>query len=187
MPDDNPLPWSDRQWDELRAVALEAARKSRVASTFLPLVGPFPADQATVPSNWLEYVTPTGSTDPRLEVRAGRTLQLVTLSCNIYLRGSEIADPDLDAAKSMVRRAGEVLGRLEDAVIFYGPAADDQAALRSWDLLSNRRSTRLRVAATSPACCSHPATRWSAMRPASRDTADIGSPQERRCATASRR
>ena len=127
MPDDNPLPWSDRQWDELRAVALEAARKSRVASTFLPLVGPFPADQATVPSNWLEYVTPTGSTDPRLEVRAGRTLQLVTLSCNIYLRGSEIADPDLDAAKSMVRRAGEVLGRLEDAVIFYGLTAGGQA------------------------------------------------------------
>ena len=131
MPDDNPLPWSDRQWDELRAVALEAARKSRVASTFLPLVGPFPADQATVPSNWLEYVTPTGSTDPRLEVRAGRTLQLVTLSCNIYLRGSEIADPDLDAAKSMVRRAGEVLGRLEDAVIFYGiPPAADPALVR---------------------------------------------------------
>ena len=49
MPDDNPLPWTDRNWDELRAVALEAARKSRVASTFLPLVGPFPADQATVP------------------------------------------------------------------------------------------------------------------------------------------
>jgi uncharacterized linocin/CFP29 family protein len=120
MADSNPLPWTDRHWDELRAVALEAARKSRVASTFLPLVGPFPADQSTVPSNWLEYVTPAGSTEPRLEVRAGRTLQLVTLSCNIYLRGSEIADPDLDAAKSMVRRAGEVLGRLEDAIVFYG-------------------------------------------------------------------
>ncbi|MBV9920853.1 MAG: encapsulin [Pseudonocardia sp.] len=121
MPDDNPLPWTDRHWDELRSVALDAARKSRVASTFLPLVGPYPADQATVPSNWLEFVSPAaGGADPRLEVRAGRTLQLVTLSCNIYLRGSEIADPDLDAAKSMVRRAGEVLGRLEDAVVFYG-------------------------------------------------------------------
>ena len=130
MADDNPLPWTDRHWDELRAVALEAARKSRVASTFLPLVGPFPADQATVPSNWLEYVAPAGSTEPRLEVRAGRTLQLVTLSCNIYLRGSEIADPDLDAAKSMVRRAGEVLGRLEDAVVFYGLPPEDQKDTR---------------------------------------------------------
>ena len=44
----------------------------------------------------------------------------MTLPCNIYLRGSEISDPDLDAAKSMVRRAGEVLGRPEDALVFYG-------------------------------------------------------------------
>ena len=65
-------------------------------------------------------------------MRAGRTLQLVTLSCNIYLRGSEIADPDLDAAKSMVRRAGEVLGRLEDAVIFYGLPPDGQARACRW-------------------------------------------------------
>ena len=120
MPDDNPLPWSDRQWDDLRAVALEAARKSRVASTFLPLVGPVPADRATVPSNWQFAEPAAGVHEPRLAVRSGRTLQLVTLSCNIYLRGSEIADPDLDAAKSMIRRAGEVLGRLEDAVVFYG-------------------------------------------------------------------
>jgi uncharacterized linocin/CFP29 family protein len=127
MQADNPLPWTDRNWDELRAVALEAARKSRVASTFLPLVGPFPPDQATVPSNWLEITDPKDYRR-RLEVRAGKTLQLVTLSCNIYLRGSEISDPDLVAAKSMVRRAGEVLGRLEDAVVFYGlpPDGDDQ-------------------------------------------------------------
>jgi uncharacterized linocin/CFP29 family protein len=127
MQADNPLPWTDRHWDELRAVALEAARKSRVASTFLPLVGPFPANQATVPSNWMEFIDRKDRRDDRrLEVRAGKTLQLVTLACNIYLRGSEISDPDLDAAKSMVRRAGEVLGRLEDAVIFYGlPAEGD--------------------------------------------------------------
>ena len=131
MQADNPLPWTDRHWDDLRAVALESARKSRVASTFLPLVGPFPADQATVPSNWLQFADPAaGVHEPRLAVRSGRTLQLVTLSCNIYLRGSEIADPNLDAAKSMIRRAGEVLGRLEDAVVFYGLPPDGQAAQR---------------------------------------------------------
>ncbi len=127
MPDDNPLPWTDRHWDDLRAVALEAARKSRVASTFLPLVGPFPADQATVPSNWLRFADPpAGTLEQRLEVQAGRTLQLVTLSCNIFLRGSEVSDPDLDAAKTLVRRAGEVIGRLEDAVIFHGLTADER-------------------------------------------------------------
>ena len=67
MPDDNPLPWTDRQWDELRAVALEAARKSRVASTFLPLVGPFPADQATVP---VELAANSSTRDRRPRTRA---------------------------------------------------------------------------------------------------------------------
>jgi uncharacterized linocin/CFP29 family protein len=124
MPDDNPLPWTGQQWDELRSVALEAARKSRVASTFLPLVGPLPADQVTVASNWMRIPNQrrrlTGEARNRLDVRTGKTLQLVTLACNLYLRGSEISDPHLDAAKSMVRRAGEVLGRLEDAVVFSG-------------------------------------------------------------------
>ena len=130
MQADNPLPWPDRSWDELRAVALEAARKSRVASTFLPLVGPFPSDQATVPSNWLEYRRSEGDYSRGSRCVRGETLQLVTLSCNIYLRGSEIADPDLDAAKSMIRRAGEVLGRLEDAVVFYGLPPEGQAGQR---------------------------------------------------------
>ena len=124
--DSSPLPWTTRQWDDLRAVALESARKSRVASTFLPLVGPLPADQATVPSNWMSHNDDRQPGEPplRLEVRAGKTLQLVTISCNVYLRGSEIADPDLDSAKSMVRRVGELLGRLEDAIIFHGIESD---------------------------------------------------------------
>jgi uncharacterized linocin/CFP29 family protein len=127
MSDDSPLPWTERQWTDLRSVAVESARKARVASTFLPLVGPVPADQATVPSSWVEIIQRgeaevrlRGETDDRLEVRAGKSLHLVTIACNVYLRGSEIADPELNAAKTMVRRAGEVLGRLEDAIIFQG-------------------------------------------------------------------
>jgi hypothetical protein len=115
MQADNPVPWTDRHWDELRAVALESARKSRVASTFLPLVGPLPSDQSTVASNWIripqQAAIAAGQAGNRLEIQATRTLPLVTLACNLYLRGSELADPDLDAAKTMVRRAGEVLGR----------------------------------------------------------------------------
>ena len=90
MQADNPVPWTDRHWDELRAVALESARKSRVASTFLPLVGPLPSDQSTVASNWVQLPAQTrlvaGQADNRLEVSAGRTLQLVTLACHLYLR-----------------------------------------------------------------------------------------------------
>jgi len=126
MSDDScPLPWTSQQWADLRAAAQESAHRSRVASTFLPLVGPLPADQATVPSNWMTVSDARaprlpGEAEQRIEVRAGKTLHLVTASCNVYLRGSEVADPELSAAKAMVRRAAEVLGRVEDAVVFHG-------------------------------------------------------------------
>jgi uncharacterized linocin/CFP29 family protein len=125
MADDaSPLPWTPQQWATLRSVARESARKSRVASGFLPLAGPVPAGDSTVPANWIDVEQlggpARGIAKERLETRSGRTLQLVTVACNLYLRGSEIADPNLDAVKSLVRRAGEVIGRVEDAVIFRG-------------------------------------------------------------------
>ena len=128
------LPWTSQQWADLRAAAQESARRSRVASTFLPLIGPLPKDQATVPSNWMSVQQPNGirlrgEAEERLEVRSGKTLHLVTVSCNVYLRGSEVADPELNAAKAMVRRAAEVLGRVEDAVVFHGMPRGDASHL----------------------------------------------------------
>jgi uncharacterized linocin/CFP29 family protein len=127
MSDDaSPLPWTSQQWASLRAVVQESARRARVASSFLPLTGPLPRDQATVPSQWMEEPEikkedrQRGEAEHRLEVRAGRTLHLTTISCNVYLRGTDVADPELGVAKSMLRRAAEVLGRLEDAIIFNG-------------------------------------------------------------------
>jgi uncharacterized linocin/CFP29 family protein len=124
------LPWTSQQWADLRAAALDSARSARVASTFLPLVGPLPPDEATVPSNWMRTASlnmrQLGEAENRLEIRSGKTLHLVTISCNVYLRGSEVADSELSAAKTMVHRAAEVLGRLEDAIVFHGvPNVDD--------------------------------------------------------------
>jgi uncharacterized linocin/CFP29 family protein len=125
MADDcSPLHWTPQQWASLRAAAQEAARKSRVASTFLPLAGPVARDQTTVPSQWMKNVDvryrQRGEPEQRLEVRSGKTLQLVTISSPVYLRGADVQDPDLQVAKSMVRRAAEVLGRVEDAIVFNG-------------------------------------------------------------------
>src|SRR5262245_6208098 len=118
------LPWSPQQWAMLRSVLQEAAQKSRVASKFLPLDKATSQDGQTVPANWmnLEHLKERqrGEAPRRLQVRAGKTLQLTTISCKVYLRGSEVADPELHAAKSMMRRAAEVLARLEDAIVFNG-------------------------------------------------------------------
>jgi uncharacterized linocin/CFP29 family protein len=124
------LPWTAQQWNDLRAAALDSARRSRVASTFLPLVGPLSSDQSTVPSDWMTTTSlespQLGEARSRLQVRSGKTLHLVTISCNVYLRGAEVAESGLDSAKSMVRRAAEVLGRLEDAIVFHGRPEDGE-------------------------------------------------------------
>jgi len=125
MQADNPLPWTDRHWDELRAVALEAARKSRVASTFLPLVGPFPADQATVPSNWMEFIDRKARRDDRrLEVRAG----IHTGECERV--GPKLAGlaVNVGARVSSAARPGEVLvsQTVKDLVSGSGLAFEDR-------------------------------------------------------------
>jgi len=131
--DPSPLHWTDQQWASLRAVVQESARKARVASSFLPLTGPLPPDQTTVPAQWLEESViddkrrQLGESEERLETVTGQTLHLTTISCNVYLRGSEVADPELGAAKSMLRRAAEVLARLEDAIVFNGQPGPNQA------------------------------------------------------------
>jgi uncharacterized linocin/CFP29 family protein len=136
---DNPptLPWSPQQWAALRSVVQEAAQKSRVASRFLPAEKASPQAQ-TVPANWMNLVPideakQRGEAEERLQVRSGKTLHLTTISCKVYLRGSEIADPELHAAKSMVRRAAEVLARLEDAIVFNGLPMGERAIPRRTD------------------------------------------------------
>ena len=55
MSDDaSPLNWTPQQWAMLRSAIQESARRSRVASKFLPLDGPVPKDQATVPAYTLD-------------------------------------------------------------------------------------------------------------------------------------
>ena len=39
MPEDRHLPWTDEQWATMQRIVHESARKARVASSFLPLIG----------------------------------------------------------------------------------------------------------------------------------------------------
>ena len=47
---DPQLAWTDDQWNRVQVAAQEAARNARVASSFLPLVGPLPPSVTTVPA-----------------------------------------------------------------------------------------------------------------------------------------
>jgi uncharacterized linocin/CFP29 family protein len=133
MPDDVArLPWTEEQWTALQRVVQEAAGKARVASSFLPLVGPLPPGQAAVralalslepaevPQPEEEDPRQPGEAVQRFEIDDSVMLPLTTLSCLVYLTTQQVEDPDLASAKQLLGRAADVIGRLEDAIIFNG-------------------------------------------------------------------
>jgi hypothetical protein len=76
MPDDPHLPWTDEQWATVQRTVQESARKARVAGSFLPLVGPLPDGQASVPALPMSQRTLEryrGEAPERLEVDDGQT------------------------------------------------------------------------------------------------------------------
>lgn len=138
MSDDSRLPWTDEQWAMLQRIVLESARKARVASSFLSLVGPLPDGQASVPALGVVYKeigrTERGEAEQRLEIDDGKTLPLTRIACNVYLKTQQAEDPDLASAKQMLSRAADVIGRLEDAIVFNGQPGEDKPPTNTGDI-----------------------------------------------------
>jgi uncharacterized linocin/CFP29 family protein len=123
------VPWTDEQWALVTQTVQKEASRARVAATFLPLFGPLPPDTDFVRADKLKYKKSPGtdSSEPeRMWVDDKRTLPLSTLQVKVWLRGAQMADPNLTSALQMFRRAANVLARLEDAIVFRGQQATDQ-------------------------------------------------------------
>ncbi|HMC80512.1 MAG TPA: family 1 encapsulin nanocompartment shell protein [Acidimicrobiia bacterium] len=120
MPDDVPrLPWADEQWAALQRIVQDAAAKARVASSFLPLVGPLAPGQASVPE-LVMFEDEFAAETYRLAIDDAPTVPLVTAECLVYLTTQQVEDPELSSAKQLLGRAADVVGRLEDLVVFNG-------------------------------------------------------------------
>jgi uncharacterized linocin/CFP29 family protein len=119
-------PWSEEQWADLQQLVQTAARKARVASSFLPLHGPLAPGQTTVPALGMSHpglkkeVRQRGEAPERLDIDSGKTLRLITIASEVYLTTQQAEDPELAAARDMLGRTANVIGRLEDAIIFNG-------------------------------------------------------------------
>lgn len=113
---DTQLQWSDEQWNRVRQVVFEEARAARVAGNFLPLYGPLDPDARYVAQETLEKAESGGA----LKVDDIETLKLATLQVKVYLKGAQVADPELASALLAFRRAANVVARLEDAIVFRG-------------------------------------------------------------------
>jgi uncharacterized linocin/CFP29 family protein len=126
------LHWTDEQWNKVRQVVYEEARRARVAGNFLPLYGPLEADARFV----AREVThdPSDPPDPEavgVTVSDSDTLRLTTLQVNVYLRGAQVADPELESALLAFRRAASLVARLEDDIMFRGQVDSNRGPPRS--------------------------------------------------------
>lgn len=116
------LHWTDEQWNKVRQVVYEEARRARVAGNFLPLYGPLEPDARYVSEEKIAYrrVQMDGRKRNVVLVNDSTTLRLSTLEVKVYLRGAQVADPELTSALVAFRRAANLLARLEDEIVFNG-------------------------------------------------------------------
>jgi len=115
------LQWTDDQWNRVRQVVYEEARTGRVAGSFLPLYGPLEPNADYVRRQTIAPFAPPGGAPPNvLSVQDRHTLQLSTLQVEVFLRGAQVADPELSSALIAFRRAASILARLEDEIVFRG-------------------------------------------------------------------
>jgi uncharacterized linocin/CFP29 family protein len=121
MTNDPQVPWTDEQWARVNQVVQEEASRARVAATFLPLIGPLPADQDFVRSEAIAYSRNVSPPPPQaLTIQDRATIQLATLQVMVSMRGAQMADPEMASVLTMFRRAANTLARLEDSLVFRG-------------------------------------------------------------------
>jgi uncharacterized linocin/CFP29 family protein len=120
------VPWTEEQWALVTQTVQKEASRARVAASFLPLYGPLPPDTDFVRKEALNYTKAPTEERQRMVVDDKSTVPLATLDVKVWLRGAQMADPNLTSALQMFRRAANVLARLEDAVVFQGQAGVDK-------------------------------------------------------------
>jgi uncharacterized linocin/CFP29 family protein len=125
---DPQVPWTDEQWARVNKVIQEEASRARVGASFLPLYGPLPADADFVRAADIVY-PPLPLVDVRqqaeqIAIDDRAVVQLATLQAKVYVRGAQMADPEMRSVLDLFRRAAYVIARLEDVIIFTGLVAN---------------------------------------------------------------
>jgi uncharacterized linocin/CFP29 family protein len=121
--------WTEEHLSRINATVAEEAQRARITAQMLPVVGPEDGSTIAVPRYALgtrpnpdTYADAGGNEVPadRLAVNSDPDLFLTTIAINVPLRSHELADPSLNAALGMFRRAANCIARVEDALVFNG-------------------------------------------------------------------
>ncbi len=111
------IPWTDEQYNRITQTVSAEAQRTRVASKFLPVYEAVPAEDVAVANLGLSV---SKETPKRFEVLSTPETLLATLAVKVYVRNHEAADPEMQAALTMFRRAANYIARAEDALMFNG-------------------------------------------------------------------
>ena len=120
-----PIQWTEDQWNLVQQTVREEARKVRVAASFLPIHGPLSSETEAVPLQTLNNNDPLtrqsrGEPANRLFVDSRSTRPLTTIAVNVYLTTAQASDQNLLAALGMFQRAGLIIARIQDQMVFRG-------------------------------------------------------------------
>ena len=121
------LGWTDEQWSRASKAVQQEAQRARVAGQFLPSFNQPDVTAVAVPRRLIDYpVIANPPPDRRIRIDNAPTIFLTSLAVNISLSSQEAADPEQSAALIELRRAANLIARLEDALVFRGqPGPDD--------------------------------------------------------------
>jgi uncharacterized linocin/CFP29 family protein len=121
------LDWSDEQWSRANKIVQQEAQKARVAGQFLPTFVQGDATATAVPRRGIYYkANPTKPPEQRIRIDNDPTTYLTSLAVNIFLTSQEAGDPEQGAALLELRRAANLIARLEDALLFRGQPDEDK-------------------------------------------------------------
>jgi uncharacterized linocin/CFP29 family protein len=132
------VPWTGEQWARVNWVIQEETTRARLAATFLPVYGYGPFSQSI------------GADQASVAIKDGKTIKLATLQVPIVFEEPEIADPGMYSVLSSLRRAVNILGHLEEALVFNGQAGQNQGPVcgappGDWKVLGGEQSRGLLV------------------------------------------
>ena len=106
--------WTQSVWDGIDKAVGDEAKRSSIAATFIPLVGPLQG-ALTVPSDIIA--------DNPLSIAEDGVRPLVELSVEFTLTPTQVSgETSLLTASSLATRAANLLAQAEDVLIFQGDA-----------------------------------------------------------------